>query len=160
MIRAFAGFIVAATMVTWLTSAANAQDKSGVSGPDPGPAPSQTDQAGLGDIMAMQQTRHIKLWFAGSAGNWPLADYEIGELKDGFSDVDQLLGGGTVDKAVGAQLSALEKAIAGKNRDAFVTAFDDLSAGCNTCHQLLDHGFIVIQRPASLPYTDQSFTTK
>ena len=43
--------------------------------------------------MALQQLRHIKLWFAGRAGNWPLADYEIDELKDGFDDVNKLIGG-------------------------------------------------------------------
>ncbi len=32
--------------------------------------------------MAQQQERHIKLWFAGQGSNWPLADYEIGKLKD------------------------------------------------------------------------------
>jgi hypothetical protein len=41
---------------------------------------------------------------------------------------------------------------------AFAEAFDRLSAGCNSCHRSLDHDFIVIQRPALLPYTDQSFT--
>ena len=33
---------------------------------------------------ACSRMRHIKLWFAGHAGNWPLADYEIGELKRRF----------------------------------------------------------------------------
>ena len=52
--------------------------------------------------MPLQQMRHIKLWFAGRAGNWPLADYEIDQLKEGFDDVNQMLGGDTVEKAVGA----------------------------------------------------------
>ena len=47
---------------------------------------------GLGEIMTLQQLRHIKLWFAGRAGNWPLADYEIGELNEGFEDVTQAFG--------------------------------------------------------------------
>src|SRR5262249_46301319 len=45
---------------------------------------------GLGEIMALQQMRHSKLWFAGSAGNWPLAEYELDELKEGFGDVRRL----------------------------------------------------------------------
>ena len=28
----------------------------------------------------------------------------------------------------------------------------------NGCHQTTKHGFIVIQRPTALPYTNQSFT--
>ena len=112
---------------------------------------------GLGEIMTLQQLRHIKLWFAGRAGNWALADYEMGELNEGFEDVNKLLGGGTVDKMVGDPIKALQKAIEDKNRAAFTAAFDKLSAGCNNCHRTLDHGFIVIQRPALLPYSDQAF---
>ena len=112
---------------------------------------------GLGEIMTLQQLRHIKLWFAGRAGNWALADYEIGELNEGFEDVDKLLGGNTVRAMVGEPIKALQKAIEDKNRAAFTSAFDKLSAGCNNCHRTLDHGFIVIQRPALLPYSDQAF---
>jgi hypothetical protein len=111
----------------------------------------------LGEIMALQQMRHIKLWFAGSAGNWPLADYEVGELKEGFDDIDKRLGGDTVQKAVGAPLAALEKAIEAHDRAAFTGSYDKLTAGCNSCHHMLDHAFIVIQRPTSLPYSNQSF---
>src|ERR1700733_2494724 len=102
---------------------------------------------GLGEIMTLQQLRHIKLWFAGRAGNWPLADYEVDELNEGFEDVGKLLGSDAVDKMVGAQIKALQKAVDEKNRAAFMAAYDSLSAGCNNCHRTLDHGFIVIQRP-------------
>jgi len=114
-------------------------------------------QPTISDVMMLQQMRHIKLWFAGSAANWALADYEIDQLKDGFDDIDQRLGGDTVGKAVGAATAALEKAVEAKDRAAFAGAFDQLSAGCNSCHRTLDHAFIVIQRPATLPYSDQSF---
>ena len=45
---------------------------------------------GLGELMSLQQMRHVKLWFAGKAGNWKLADYELDELKEGFQDVVRL----------------------------------------------------------------------
>jgi hypothetical protein len=137
---------------------ANAQDTT-----KPAAAPqtaAEPNFPGLGEIMSLQQMRHIKLWFAGHAGNWPLADYEIGELKEGFDDVNKLLGGDIVGQHVGAPLAALEKAIDAKDRAAFGAAFDKLSAGCNACHHTLDHVFIVIQRPASLPYSNQSFTAQ
>jgi hypothetical protein len=122
-------------------------------------ASAQDSPAGppLGEIMTLQQLRHIKLWFAGRAGNWPLADYEMGELNEGFEDVNKLLGGDTVDKAVGAPMQALQKIIDNKDRAAFTAAFDQLTAGCNSCHHTLDHGFIAIQRPTSLPYSNQNF---
>ena len=117
----------------------------------------KADVPGLGEIMTLQQLRHIKLWFAGRAANWPLADYEVGELNEGFEDVAKLLGGDTVDKMVGAPMKELQKAVDDKNSAAFTTAFDHLTAGCNSCHHTLDHGFIAIQRPTLLPYSDQNF---
>ena len=45
------------------------------------------EASGLGEIMALQQMRHLKLWFAGSAADWELAAYELDELKEGFDDV-------------------------------------------------------------------------
>ena len=55
--------------------------------------------------MTLQQLRHIKLWFAGRAGNWRLADYEIGELQEGFGDVDKLV---AIDVHVHAERNAGE----------------------------------------------------
>jgi hypothetical protein len=95
-------------------------------------APAAEDHPpGLGEIMLFQQMRHIKVWFAGRAGNWALADHEVDELKEGFDDVDKLLGGDTVKNAVGDGMSALEKAVDAKDRAAFARAFDTLTAGCN-----------------------------
>src|ERR1700722_6948744 len=117
----------------------------------------EPSEPSIGDIMALQQMRHLKLWFAGRAGNWPLADYEIDKLKGGFDDVNKQMGGDTVEKAVGAPIAAIEKAIEAKDRDLFTRAFDQLNAGCNSCHRTLDHAFLVIQRPNLLPYSNQSF---
>jgi hypothetical protein len=114
----------------------------------------------LSEIMVQQQMRHIKLWFAGDAGNWSLADYEIDQLKDGFDDVAKLLGGDIAQQHVGGAVSRLEKAIEAKDHGAFVSAFDRLSAGCNECHRTLDHAFVVIQRPVLLPYSDQNFSPR
>jgi hypothetical protein len=150
--------LVVAALVTaaMLTTAVSAQNKSAPQAPAAAP-PDEPYQPGLGEIMALQQMRHIKLWFAGSASNWPLADYEIGELKEGFGDVQKMLGGDVVAQHVGEPISALEKAIDGKDRAAFIADFDKLSAGCDACHATLDHKFIVIQRPTALPYSNQSF---
>ena len=123
----------------------------------PAAPPSEPYRPSLAEIMALQQMRHIKLWFAGHAGNWPLADYEIGELSDGFDDVGEMLGGDIVKQHVGGPLAALQSAVDAKNSSAFAAPFDQLSAGCNACHHTLDHGFIVIARPTLLPYSNQVF---
>ncbi len=153
--------MIAAVIVVVLLApqAARAQDKPAPPAAMPSAMPADEPHMvpGLGEIMSLQQMRHIKLWFAGNAANWPLADYEIGELGEGFSDVRKLLGDDIVDQHVGSPIAALQKAIDGKDRKAFIAAFDNLSAGCNACHHALDHGFIAIQRPAMLPYSDQNF---
>ena len=112
----------------------------------------------LSSIMAQQQMRHIKLWFAGDAGNWPLAEYELGALKDGFDDIGKLVGDEIVTQHVDGAMSALEKSLDAKDHPAFVVAFDRLSAGCNECHRTLDHAFIAIQRPTLSPYSNQNFS--
>ncbi|MGA7786607.1 MAG: hypothetical protein WCA56_00435 [Xanthobacteraceae bacterium] len=145
--KAIAAFVIVAALFGTLPTSAQ---ESGNSAPPP-------YQPSLSEIMTLQQLRHIKLWFAGHAGNWPLADYEIGELSDGFDDVSSMLGGDIVKGHVGAPLAALQKAVDGKNSAAFAAAYDQLGAGCNACHHALDHGFIVIARPNSLPYSDQVF---
>src|SRR5436853_5426089 len=50
-------------------------------------APAEPYAPGLGEMMSLQQMRHVKLWFAGDAGNWELAAYELDELGEGFDDI-------------------------------------------------------------------------
>jgi hypothetical protein len=153
MPRKFAPALIASLLAA-VPASAQAQDTSAQG------AAAESYEPNIGDIMAQQQERHLKLWFAGNAGNWPLADYEIGKLKDGFDDVNRQIGGDTVDKAVGAAIAAVDKAIGAKDRDGFTRAFDQLTTGCNSCHRTLDHAFIVIQRPNLLPYSNQSFAPR
>src|SRR5258708_25941820 len=101
-------FAVLIGMALLAVSTANAQDS---------PAGS-----GLGEIMTLQQLRHIKLWFAGRAGNWPLADYEMGELNEGFENLNRLVGGDTVDQAVGAPMQARQQSIESQNPTALAPA--------------------------------------
>ena len=153
--------ILAASIAAMLLAVANvgAQEGSKQQTVAP-PAANEPYEPGLGEIMALQQMRHMKLWFAGHAGNWSLADYEIGELKEGFDEVSNRLGGDIVANAVGARISELERAISAEDGAAFVGAFDKLTVGCNSCHRTLDRGFIVIRRPTLRPYGNQSFTTQ
>jgi hypothetical protein len=151
MRKYFAGLVIAALLGA---PQANAEEGSTQQAT---PSASEPYQPSLGDIMARQQMRHMKLWFAGRARNWPLADYEVDRLKGGFDEVERLLGGDTVEKAVGGSVAALEKAVGAKDRPVFTRAFDELTAGCNACHQTLDHAYIRIQRPSWYPYSDQSF---
>jgi hypothetical protein len=129
-------------------------------------APEPQYTPGLGEIMSLQQMRHMKLWFAGQNANWPLAAYELDELNEGFEDaatfhpthkdaelpIPQL-----IDKIIKAPIAQLDDAIKAKDQERFVKAFDQLTEGCNSCHQAEKFGFNVVQRPAANPYANQNF---
>src|SRR5580700_6948635 len=113
----------------------------------PGTARQQMDESksaapyhpGLGELMtAFVQPRHIKLGLAGAAGNWAYAAYELGELRETFDDVGQLVpkhGDLTVAPAIASTvkppMAALDKAIQAKDAAAFKTAYGQLTDACN-----------------------------
>ena len=122
---------------------------------------------GLGEIMGLNQARHAKLWFAGRAGNWALASYELDELDEGFADAqkyhpthktapDSLTR--LIPQFVDPPLAALRQVVARHDLAAFPAAFDALTAGCNGCHAASGFGFNVVQRPTAPPFSNQSFT--
>jgi len=119
---------------------------------------------GLGEIMSLQQARHAKLWLAGQHANWPLAAYELDELREGFRDAgamhptyENVPVAALVGKLTPAPLEALGKAIEAKDSAGFRKSFDSLTQACNTCHRAANHGFIVITRPGTSPYGNQRF---
>jgi hypothetical protein len=133
------------------------------------PAPTAAPAAsasGLGELMALQQVRHAKLWLAGDARNWGLAGYEWKELQEGFADIERLYptrpdSPVPIDQAVETMmtdpLQQLGEAIGKKDAKAFAAAFDMLTEGCNSCHQATNHAFTVLQRPKTNPFPNQSF---
>ena len=132
--------------------------------PTPTPLPAWTP--GLGELMSLQQMRHVKLWFAGEAGNWKLAQYELDELKEGFDDVVRLHPthkdaplpvSEIVPKIMGEPLANLGQAVVARDRARFTKAYDALTVGCNSCHEATNFGFNVVRRPAVNPYPNQSF---
>jgi hypothetical protein len=141
--------------------------------PSPSPAPTSPPApaaaayvADLGAMMGQQQMRHIKLGLAGDAGNWKLAAYELGELKDGFDEIVQYHkthkeSPVPIDEAVETimkePMSELAKAIEKKDKAEFRKTYDTVTDGCNACHQATNYGFLVIVRPKSNPYPNQSF---
>jgi hypothetical protein len=145
---------LAATLALLLPLAAQAQ-------------PKEPFTPGLGEIMSLQQMRHLKLWFAGQAGNWPLADYELDELKEGYEDIvkyfptkDDAPTGPMASAIIEKEVAELNKAIAAKDRKQFAAAFEKLTASCNACHQSSKKQFIVVQRPTANPYANQSFAPR
>jgi len=129
-------------------------------GPQPGYAP------GLGEIMSATQMRHLKLWYAGEARNWPLASYEVDELEEGFADAvrfhprhkdaPQPLTELVPEFTVGP-VAALRASIEREDPADFVAAYDALTQGCNGCHAATAFSFNAVVRPTANPYANQDF---
>jgi hypothetical protein len=119
---------------------------------------------GLGEIMSATQMRHAKIWFAGKAGNWELAHYELDEIREGLNDAVKfhpLFKGvpvsAMVNRLTDQPLADLDAAVAAKDRARFSKAYDSLTGACNACHQAAGHGYIVIKRPGASPFSNQAF---
>lgn len=114
----------------------------------------------LGDIMGKIQLRHIKLWFAGKAGNWELATYEVEEIKASLESAADLYRGIPVELVTNTAdpIRAIREAIEAKDSAAFAKGYGEFTAACNGCHQGIGRSFIVIQKPTASPFTDQSFS--
>ena len=120
----------------------------------------------LGEIMSATQMRHMKLWYAGQAQNWPLASYEVDELEEGFADVVRFHPQHKdaprpltelVPEFTAGPIAALRAAIAKQSRRDFAAAHDALTQGCNGCHDAANFSFNVVVRPTSNPYSNQDF---
>ncbi|HMF21533.1 MAG TPA: hypothetical protein VKG24_05345 [Pseudolabrys sp.] len=119
---------------------------------------------GLEQFMNVILIEHDKLWFAGNARNWPLAAYELGEIKEVMSDVQDhvpvfksLPLADMMDAVITKEIADLEKAVEAKDFKTFAAGYDKLTAACNACHQGTENGFIVIQRPSRPAFTNQDY---
>jgi hypothetical protein len=130
----------------------------------PGPTNAPYMTSSLADIMSATQWRHLKLAYSGIVSNWPLANYELEQMRQSFSLAAQLY---PVFKSIPlAQLIKdesepplvdLGKAIEIKNSADFTKAFARLTDACNHCHRQVGLGFVVIRVPTSSPFSNQLF---
>jgi hypothetical protein len=96
---------------------------------------------GLEQFMNVIRTEHNKLWFAAKARNWPLAAYELGEIKEVMSDVQDVVPtfknlplAQMLDAVITKEIVDLEKAVEEKDFKKFAAGYDKLNAACNACH--------------------------
>ena len=115
---------------------------------------------GLGEFMSGIQVHHAKLWFAGSVGNWKLADFEIGEIKETLDDVEKYCKDRPEVSSlpmIRPALDSVSAAVTAGNGPAFRNAFLVLTGSCNNCHRATRHEFNVIKVPDTPPFTNQVF---
>ena len=129
--------------------------------------PAKPYEPGLVEFMMHVQSHHTKLWLAGSARNWDLADYQVDELKELLEDIAKRIPvykdvpvGKMIEATAMPPIGDIESAIKARDGKGFASAFDKLTAACNSCHEASSRGFIVVQRPATSPFPGQSFSPR
>ena len=108
---------------------------------------------GMAEIMPLVGHRIWKCYYAGRAGNRPLARFQLGEavnllekgafLRPKYAD--------DVAAFVEGELAAVQKAIDAEDWTAFEAAFDAMVAAANAYHELYDKGFLRWKLPAEPP---------
>lgn len=119
----------------------------------------------MDDLMTMLiQPRHMKLYYAGQQKNWTLAAFELNEMGSALRRIGQTIPkyrnisvDATVTSIFAPKIQAMNAAIMAKNPQQFASAYADLTEGCNTCHQGLEHPFLVVKVPDGQNFPDQDF---
>ena len=119
----------------------------------------------MGDMMnTLVQPRHSKLGLAGREENWPLASYALVEIRQAFDGIAKaqprfrgLPVAELIDAAMTRPIGAIDAAIKKQDAQKFVTAYDQLTQGCNSCHAAVDHSYVVIKTPDASAFPDQDF---
>jgi|GEM_PF-6478804 len=121
----------------------------------------------LGEFMVRAQIHHQKLYSAGNAANWKLAQFELDELRealteagkyhDRWKDLPFRLSSMIPSMMTGA-LQGCEESIRTADKATFVRSFDAIASSCNSCHLTAGRSFIVIQTPSASAFPNQQFT--
>jgi cytochrome c553 len=121
----------------------------------------------LNNIMILTQLGHFKLWYAGAVQNWPLANYELEQIRASISIAKTLYPDSEKSNMDTMRPAAedLDKAINAKDAASFTRAYSKLTAACNACHEATGFGFIKIRVPRlspieTSPFSDESFNGK
>jgi hypothetical protein len=115
---------------------------------------------GFGEFMSDIQMHHAKLWFAGINQNWPLADFEMNEIKESIDGIKQYCQDRTETKAItmiNPAMDSLSNAITHMNTGLFKSSFVLLTKTCNNCHLATEHAFNMVTIPTSPPVVNQDF---
>ena len=119
----------------------------------------------MDDLMTMLiQPRHMKLYYAGQQQNWTLAGFELNELGAALRRIGQTIPkyrnisvDATVQSIFAPKIQAMTAALNAKNLQQFNAAYADLTVACNTCHEGLEHPFLVVKVPDGQNFPDQDF---
>ncbi len=128
----------------------------------------------LADLMNSEmQVHHIKLWLAGHANNWALAEYELAKIKHTIEEVKETIVDiqivspqwrrvpiGEMLKTFDADLNALNESVQAKDASKFEATYKNLTGTCNACHVSADQPQVKIVVPSANDngaFSDQDF---
>lgn len=118
---------------------------------------------GLGEFMSALQVHHAKLWFAAKNKNWPLAQFEIGEINESLEDIKKYCTDRPETKfipMINEPVDNITGAIKEKNSVKFKTCYVVLTNTCNNCHTATNHAYNLITTPTTPPYSNQNYGGK
>jgi hypothetical protein len=122
-----------------------------------------TYKPGFGEFMSNIQVHHAKLWFAGENQNWPLADFEIHEIKENLENIQKFQSERKEAQMVimiNPAIDSVSLAIQQKDPELFKTTYTSLTNGCNTCHRLVNYSFNQVKIPDAPPFSNQDFSVE
>ena len=160
-------YLMAAFLVSWTVQVI--ADKQVLASNQVADKPDSYRGPGLGEIMGVIQQQHAKLFFAGRAQNWELAQYQLDEIKEGFEMAERLhpnfkTVSAPLPKIIPVMMQTsmddLSQAIGFKDASAFLKSYDALTFSCNNCHNAAKFDFIVIQRPSASEHSNIMFDNK
>ena len=123
---------VAACAATWIPALADDQ-KAANSSEQSSPDAQGRFVPRLNDMMVATQLRHFKLWYAGVVQNWPLANYELTQIRDAITDTERLF----ANKG-GAKMSAMMTPPADAVADAIrAKDFEEVRERVHEAHRIL-----------------------
>ncbi|MEM6800425.1 MAG: hypothetical protein AAF696_03420 [Bacteroidota bacterium] len=123
------------------------------------------EEAILMNAMQHFQRFSSKLWHAGRAENWELAEFYAHELEEAMEELEEAdiqedgLALSTLIKSLPQPaLENITHSIKARDRKSFKDHYQSLLQACNSCHYSTGKEFIKIQIPPSLEEENQSFS--
>jgi hypothetical protein len=93
-------------------------------------------QPGLGTVMIEYGHRMAAVWFAGEAGNWDMAHYQIIEMVEiqETGETTRPARAPALKSFESSFLDPLDEAIKSNDKAKFEAAYNSAIQGCNSCH--------------------------
>lgn len=125
----------------------------------------EEEELEISSIMTTIQRHFGKLYFAGTAQNWELAEFYTHEVEEAMEElkehhiVEDGINISQFMKIMGlTPLENLDEAVDKKDLTEFKAAYTAQIAQCNACHAATKHPYIRIKEPERPVFSNQIFT--